>query len=197
MLCKQESWNLTPTRPVTIIVNRSAKKFKGGNCFRHVDASAVRSCAVASLPYDTETLLDLVLRFKITFFLTMTWSDLWLFFLLFFHCFFAPSAPDTYISGVNNTMCIRTHASTKLHRPKVLDAGINPFTAQPVKCPGWKMKGRACKQYILRSCNYLLSTLCVLMKILSHTGAKKKKKRLKGFRFRTFIGRFHLVISWG
>ena len=28
------------------------------------------------------------------------------------------------------------------------------------------------------------------MKILSHTSAKKKTERLKGFRFRTFIGRF-------
>ena len=121
------------------------------------------------------------------------------FFLAFFSfpLLFSPSAPATYISCVNNTMCIRTHTSTELHRPKVLDAGINPFTAQPVKCTGWKMHGRACKQYILRSCNNLLSTLCVLMKILSHTGAKKKKKRLKYFRFRTFIGRFHLVISWG
>ena len=28
------------------------------------------------------------------------------------------------------------------------------------------------------------------MKILSHASAKKKTKRLKGFKFRTFIGRF-------
>ena len=157
----------------------------------------MRSSAVASLPYDSETLLAVVLRFKITLFLTMKLSDLWLFFFHFSIAFFSPSAPATYISGANNTMCIRTHTSTELHRPKVLDAGLNPFTAQPVKCTGRKMHGRACKQYILRSCNNLLSTLCVLMKILSHTGAKKKKKRLKYFRFRTFIGRFHLVISWG
>ena len=139
MLCKQESLNLTPTRPVTIIVNRSANKFEGGNCFRHVDASAVRPNAVASLPYVSKTLLALVLRFKITLFLTMTLSDLWIFiffsFSSFFPLLFSPAAPDTYKSGVNNTMCIRTHTSTELHIPKVLDAGLNPFTAQPVKCP--------------------------------------------------------------
>ena len=32
--------------------------------------------------------------------------------------------------------------------------------------------------------------LCVLMKILSHASAKEKAKRLKGFRFCTFIGVF-------
>ena len=32
--------------------------------------------------------------------------------------------------------------------------------------------------------------LCGLIKILSHTSAKKKTERLKGFKFRTFNGRF-------
>ena len=29
---------------------------------------------------------------------------------------------------------------------------LTPSLPQPVKCPGWKMHGRACKQYIFRSC---------------------------------------------
>ena len=32
--------------------------------------------------------------------------------------------------------------------------------------------------------------LCILMKILSYAGTEKKTKKLKGFRFRTFTGRF-------
>ena len=37
--------------------------------------------------------------------------------------------------------------------------------------------------------------LCVLMKILSHASKKKKTKRLKGFKFRTFMGRSQ-VTTW-
>ena len=43
--------------------------------------------------------------------------------------------------------------------------------------------------------SHLLSMLRVLMKILSHTSAKKKAKRLKGFKFGAFIGRFQAA-SW-
>ena len=37
--------------------------------------------------------------------------------------------------------------------------------------------------------------LCVLMKILSNASAKKKTKRLKGFKFRSFIGRFQVTVK--
>ena len=37
---------------------------------------------------------------------------------------------------------------------------------------------------------HLLSMPCVLVKILSHTSAKKKTKRLQGFKFHTFTGHF-------
>ena len=37
--------------------------------------------------------------------------------------------------------------------------------------------------------------LCVLMKILSHASLKRKTERLKDYKFRTVIGRFH-VTSW-
>ena len=33
------------------------------------------------------------------------------------------------------------------------------------------------------------------MKVLPHVSAKKKTKRLKGFKFRTFIGRFEVTSS--
>ena len=41
----------------------------------------------------------------------------------------------------------------------------------------------------------LLSMLWVLMEILSHASAKKQTKRLKSFKFGTFMGRFQ-VMSW-
>ena len=40
---------------------------------------------------------------------------------------------------------------------------------------------------------HLLSVLCVSVKILSHASAKKKTKRLKDFKFRTFIGGFQVT----
>ena len=42
---------------------------------------------------------------------------------------------------------------------------------------------------------YLLSVLHGLMKILSHSGATKKTKRFKGFKFGTFIGACQMT-SW-
>ena len=42
---------------------------------------------------------------------------------------------------------------------------------------------------------HLLSLLRVVMKVLSHASAKKKTKRLKGFKVRVCIGSFQ-VKSW-
>ena len=39
--------------------------------------------------------------------------------------------------------------------------------------------------------------VCILMKILSHAGAKKKAKRLKGFEFGSFTGRFQVTVVKG
>ena len=47
---------------------------------------------------------------------------------------------------------------------------------------------RPANSIFFRSYKHLLSMLCVWMNILSHASAKKKKK--KGFRFRTFTGCF-------
>ena len=56
---------------------------------------------------------------------------------------------------------------------------LTPSLPQLVNFPGWKMHGRACKQYIFWS--YDTSTLSlmlrVLMKILSHANARKKRKK--------------------
>ena len=60
---------------------------------------------------------------------------------------------------------------------------LTPSLPQAVEFPGWKMHGHVCKQYIFRSCNNLLSMLCLLMKILSHASAKKKTKRFQILHF--------------
>jgi len=72
---------------------------------------------------------------------------------------------------------------------------FNPFTSPACKTSGLKSAHiHASKQYIFRSITNLISILCVLMKILSHANAKKRKK-LDDFKFRTFIVRFQ-VTSW-
>ena len=92
----------------------------------------------------------------------------------------------------------------RLYKTKVdtVQHKINPFTAndltpsppQPVKCPCRKIHGRACKEYIFRSYNSYFQ--CFAFSWLSfHMPVQKKKKRLKGLKFRTIIGRFQ-VTSW-
>ena len=41
----------------------------------------------------------------------------------------------------------------------------------------------------------MFSVLCVLREILSYASAKKKTKKLKGFQFLTFMGKFQMK-SW-
>ena len=68
---------------------------------------------------------------------------------------------------------------------------LTPSLPLTVKIPGWKMRGRACKQYIFRSCNTsTFNAMCVLMKTLSFSSAKKTTKGLKDFKFRTFTWSF-------
>ena len=73
-----------------------------------------------------------------------------------------------------------------LTRERPLTKALNPFTAA------------ACKIYGPNSIFYgpithLLSKLYVLMKTFSNPGAKKKRIRLNGFKFSTFIGRFQVT----
>ena len=39
--------------------------------------------------------------------------------------------------------------------------------------------------------------LCVVMKILSHASAEEKRKMSEGFKFRTLVGRFHIMTVSG
>ena len=66
---------------------------------------------------------------------------------------------------------------------------FNPFTAQACKIFG----AERCSDSPAKQCVFSrIEMLCLLMKILSHASAKKKTKRLKGFKFRTVIGRFQV-----
>ena len=66
---------------------------------------------------------------------------------------------------------------------------LNPLLPQPVKISGLNDTRRHLQTNSIHI-THLLSMACVLMKILSHASAKKKKKRFKGFKCRTFICRF-------
>ena len=81
---------------------------------------------------------------------------------------------------------------------KILAFGwLTSSVTQPVKFLGWKKHTHTCRQYIFQSCNN--STLnthfeyCVLMKILSHTNAKKKTKtfRITNFTLLLDISKWH------
>jgi len=74
---------------------------------------------------------------------------------------------------------------------------LTPSLTQLVKFPAWKMHGGACKKYIFRS--YNTSTFSVMPfdenPFTRQCGKEKRKeKRLKGFKFLTFIGRFQ--VTW-
>ena len=73
---------------------------------------------------------------------------------------------------------------------------FNPFTAPACNISGLK-DARAVPANSIFSgpIPHLLSMQCILMKILSDANEKKKTKRLKGFRFDTFIGPFWMT-SW-
>ena len=73
---------------------------------------------------------------------------------------------------------------------------INPFTAPACKVSVLKDAGTRL-QKVVYFWYYNTSTFKqrFLVKVLSKASAKKKAKRLKGFKFRTFIGRFQ-VASW-
>ena len=54
------------------------------------------------------------------------------------------------------------------------------------------MHGRASKQYISRSYNTSTFNAKRFDEVLSQDSAKKKKKKVEGFKFRTLIGRFQM-----
>ena len=62
---------------------------------------------------------------------------------------------------------------------------------QPVKFLGWEMHGRNGKQYFFWSCNIYFQCHAFWSKSFHMPVRKKKKtKRLKGYKFGTFIGHF-------
>ena len=67
---------------------------------------------------------------------------------------------------------------------------LTPSLLQPVNFPDSSSPDAPANSRYSGSITYLLSVLCVLINIISHASAKKKAKGLKGFKFRTFIGRF-------
>ena len=81
---------------------------------------------------------------------------------------------------------------------RVLDASgnwlkpvLNPFTAPAGYISGLTDAWTPLKNSIFSGpITHLLSVLCVLIKVLLRTGAKKKTKRLKGFKFHASIRRF-------
>ena len=74
---------------------------------------------------------------------------------------------------------------------------LTPSLPQPVKFPGWKMYGRACKQYIFLSCNTSVFNAMPFDGDPFTCQCEKEdtQKRLKGFKFRTLMGRFEMT-SW-
>ena len=69
--------------------------------------------------------------------------------------------------------------------PLTVNETLTPSLPQPGTLPGCKMHGRACEKSISGPIALLLSMLGKFMKILSHASAKKKTKRLRGFKFHT------------
>ena len=121
-------------------------------------------------------------------------------FFSFFLCFRCGSCRGRKVMQMQDSLCLALKAvetfvpfNQELHEQG--QKWLTLSLPQRVKFPGRKMRGCACKQYIFWSYSNPLSVLYVFMKILSLASAKKRTKRLKGIRFRTFIGHFW-VISW-
>ena len=71
---------------------------------------------------------------------------------------------------------------------------INPFTAAACEISGLKDAPDAAANSIFSGpVTHLLSVLCVLLKILSDAGAKKKTKSCKTSNSLNFIGRFQVT----
>ena len=102
--------------------------------------------------------------------------------LNYLYLFFSPSNKFQMVSQSNG----------RNRKPNDLIVSFNPFTAPAGEISGLKDAGTHAPANSTFSgpVAHLLSRLCVLIKILSHAGATKKAKRLKGFRFGTFIARF-------
>ena len=72
---------------------------------------------------------------------------------------------------------------------------LTPSLPQPVKFPGWMVHRCACKQYIFQSCNIYFQFCAFWGRSFYMPVWKKKTKRLKSFKFHTFMGWFQMK-SW-
>ena len=70
---------------------------------------------------------------------------------------------------------------------------INPFTAPDCTISGLKDAGTRLQTVYFPVLQHIYCQYYVLMKIFSHASAKQKTKRLKGFTFCSFIGRFQVT----
>ena len=70
---------------------------------------------------------------------------------------------------------------------------LTPSLTQPVKFPVWMMHGHNCKQSIIRSYNTSTFNHKHFDENPFTCQCEKKTKSLKGFKFRTFIGRFQVT----
>ena len=73
-----------------------------------------------------------------------------------------------------------------------LESFLTPSLPQPVKFPGWKMHGRACKQYIFRSCNIYFQ-FCEFWWRSFHMHVRKRRQ--KGLRVANFA-LLWVVFKW-
>ena len=71
-------------------------------------------------------------------------------------------------------------------------SSLTPSLPQAVTFPGWKMHGRACREYFSGPAAHLFSILCVLMKTLSHANVKRRQKCLKVSDFALLL----VVFKW-
>ena len=92
---------------------------------------------------------------------------------------------------VSQTFCIHCKNFSEFN----LCFKFNPSLPQPVKFPGWMMQGRACKQCIFQSYNIYFLCYAFWWKSFHMPMPKRRQKRLKGFKFHTFMGRFEMI-SW-
>ena len=105
-------------------------------------------------------------------------SFLYFLFILFQHC---------------TSQCV---PALLLKRHEISDGGwLTPSLPQPVKFPGWKMHGRACKQYIFRFYNTPTFNARRFDENLFTCHCEKENKKAYGFQishfYWSFLKRYH------
>ena len=92
------------------------------------------------------------------------------------HFYWSFSSDIIAVKGLTKRKNNDGHTVTQKESNSLSKANLTPSLPQPVKCPGRKIHGHACKQFIFRSCN-TLSMLCGFMTLFKCQSEKKKKKK--------------------